>query len=143
MLDLFDLVAHVHPPTSARIESLTEHSKGRPIGVLVTLVEAYEQKHYRIDPPDPIEAIKFRVEQLELKPSAWRISSGRIRVSETWLDGCIVTTLGVSTARPLASRADRPCPVRPPEMSLGRLVTSRAGLPDEACRSARVRPSAQ
>lgn len=82
MLDLFDLVAHVHPPTSARIESLTEHSKGRPIGVLVTLVEAYEQKHYRIDPPDPIEAIKFRVEQLELKPSAWRISSGRSRVSE-------------------------------------------------------------
>ena len=25
--------------------------------------------HYRIDPPDPIEAIKFRMEQLELKPS--------------------------------------------------------------------------
>jgi HTH-type transcriptional regulator/antitoxin HigA len=30
--------------------------------VLVTLVEAYEQKHFRIDPPDPIEAIKFRME---------------------------------------------------------------------------------
>jgi antitoxin component HigA of HigAB toxin-antitoxin module len=37
--------------------------------VLVTRVEVYEQKHYRIDPPDPIEAIKFRMEQLELKPS--------------------------------------------------------------------------
>ena len=37
--------------------------------VLVTLVEAYEQKHHSIDPPDPIEAIKFRMEQLDLKPS--------------------------------------------------------------------------
>jgi len=43
--------------------------KGDRLEVLVTLVEAYEQRHYRIDPPDPIEAIKFRMEQLELKPS--------------------------------------------------------------------------
>ena len=44
-------------------------AKGDRLDVLVTLVEMYEQKHYRIDPPDPIEAIKFRMEQLELKPS--------------------------------------------------------------------------
>ena len=51
--------------------------------VLVTLVEAYEQKHYRMDPPDPIEAIKFRMEQLELKPSDLaKILGGRSRVSE-------------------------------------------------------------
>ena len=31
--------------------------------VLLTLVEAYETKHHHIDPPDPIEAIKFRMEQ--------------------------------------------------------------------------------
>ena len=31
--------------------------------VLATLVERYEQEHYPIDPPDPIEAIKFRMEQ--------------------------------------------------------------------------------
>ncbi|KAG1474669.1 hypothetical protein G6F57_010282 [Rhizopus arrhizus] len=31
--------------------------------ILVTLVEAYEAKHYRIEPPDPIEAIRFRMEQ--------------------------------------------------------------------------------
>ena len=43
--------------------------KGDRLEVLVTRVEAYEQKHHRIDPPDPIEAIKFRMEQLELKPS--------------------------------------------------------------------------
>ena len=31
--------------------------------VLTTLVEAYEQAHFPIDAPDPIEAIKFRLEQ--------------------------------------------------------------------------------
>lgn len=31
--------------------------------VLLTLLEAYEAKHYQIDPPDPVEAIKFRMEQ--------------------------------------------------------------------------------
>ena len=29
----------------------------------MTLVEAYERKHYPISPPDPIEAIKFRMDQ--------------------------------------------------------------------------------
>ena len=32
--------------------------------VLVALVEAYEREHHPIDPPDPIEAIRFRLEQL-------------------------------------------------------------------------------
>jgi HTH-type transcriptional regulator/antitoxin HigA len=31
--------------------------------VMVLLIEAYETKHHPIDPPDPIEAIKFRMEQ--------------------------------------------------------------------------------
>ena len=31
--------------------------------VLLTLLEAYEAKHYQIDLPDPVEAIKFRMEQ--------------------------------------------------------------------------------
>lgn len=30
--------------------------------VLLTLVEAYEAKHHAIDPPDPVDAIKFRME---------------------------------------------------------------------------------
>ena len=34
--------------------------------IMVMLIEAYEAKHYRIDPPDPIEAIKFRMEQAGL-----------------------------------------------------------------------------
>jgi HTH-type transcriptional regulator/antitoxin HigA len=40
--------------------------KGDKLDILLTLVEAYEQAHYPIDPPDPVEAIKFRMEQLGL-----------------------------------------------------------------------------
>lgn len=36
---------------------------GAYLEALVTLIEAYERKHYPIDPPTPIEAIKFRMEQ--------------------------------------------------------------------------------
>lgn len=40
-----------------------ESEEGASFDALVTLIEAYERKHYPIDPPDPIEAIKFRMEQ--------------------------------------------------------------------------------
>ena len=33
------------------------------LDVLATLLDAYEAEHYPMDPPDPIEAIKFRMEQ--------------------------------------------------------------------------------
>lgn len=36
---------------------------GEKLDVLVTLVEAYEAKHYPLDLPDPVEAIKFEMEQ--------------------------------------------------------------------------------
>ena len=36
---------------------------GDRLEVLTTLVEAYEQAHFPTDAPDPIEAIKFRLEQ--------------------------------------------------------------------------------
>jgi len=39
---------------------------GDELDVLATLVEAYEAKHYAICPPDPIEVIKFRMDQLGL-----------------------------------------------------------------------------
>lgn len=41
----------------------TDSPQGDRLDVLVTLVEAYEREHYPIDFPDPIEAIKFRMEQ--------------------------------------------------------------------------------
>ena len=58
-------------------------AKGDRLEVLVTLVEAYEQKHYKIEPPDAIEAIKFRMEQLGLKQSDLaKYLGGRSRASE-------------------------------------------------------------
>ena len=35
--------------------------------LLITLISLYEAEHYKIDAPDPIEAIKFRMEQMEIK----------------------------------------------------------------------------
>lgn len=37
--------------------------KGDRLDVLATLIDAYEAEHYPMDPPDPVEAIKFRMEQ--------------------------------------------------------------------------------
>jgi len=37
------------------------------LDILVTLVEVYEEKFYKIDAPDPVSAIKFRMEQDNLK----------------------------------------------------------------------------
>ena len=51
--------------------------------VLTTLVEAYEAQHYKIDAPDPIEAIKFRMEQESLKQKDLiEIIGSKSRVSE-------------------------------------------------------------
>jgi HTH-type transcriptional regulator/antitoxin HigA len=50
-----------------RIEAVWGAAPGTPEGdeleILVTLAEAYERRHYPIDLPDPVEAIKFRLEQ--------------------------------------------------------------------------------
>lgn len=54
-----------------RIHELMEVQPDTPeadeLDVLTTLVEAYEDKHYSIDLPDPISAIYFRMEQEGLK----------------------------------------------------------------------------
>src|SRR5450432_1935808 len=51
--------------------------------VLSILVEAYEKEHYPIPPPHPIEAIKFRLEQMGIdEKELTRIMGGRSRKSE-------------------------------------------------------------
>jgi HTH-type transcriptional regulator/antitoxin HigA len=51
----------------AEVERLWRAKSGTPKGdrldVLATLIEVYETKHCPMDPPDPIEAILFRMEQ--------------------------------------------------------------------------------
>lgn len=40
-----------------------ESPEGDRLDVLVTLIDAYEAEHFPMDPPDPVEAIRFRMEQ--------------------------------------------------------------------------------
>ncbi|WP_145003060.1 helix-turn-helix domain-containing protein [Pseudomonas oryzihabitans] len=55
-----------------RLEAVFQAQEGTPeadeMEVLVTLIEAYENKHYPIGPANPIDAIKFRMEQQGLTP---------------------------------------------------------------------------
>lgn len=44
-------------------EPSPDSEEGAYFEALITLIEAYERKHHPIDPPDPVEAIKFRMEQ--------------------------------------------------------------------------------
>jgi HTH-type transcriptional regulator / antitoxin HigA len=64
------------------IETLMAAERDTPAGerldILVTLVEAYERKHYPFDLPDPVEAIKFRMEQKGMTPKDLVPMIGRI-----------------------------------------------------------------
>jgi len=73
--------------TLSHIESLMDAKPNTvqmdELEVLTTLVEAYEEQHYKIDAPDPIEAIKFRMEQEGLKQKDLvSIVGSKSRVSE-------------------------------------------------------------
>ena len=69
------------------IEGLMQARRRTPEGdrldVLVTLVEAWEAKHYPIDLPDPVAAIKYHMEQKGLAPrDLVRFIGSRSRVYE-------------------------------------------------------------
>jgi HTH-type transcriptional regulator/antitoxin HigA len=55
----------------ARLEAIFHAEINTPEGdeaeVLSILIEKYEEEHYPIGMPDPIEAIKFRMEQMGMK----------------------------------------------------------------------------
>jgi HTH-type transcriptional regulator/antitoxin HigA len=76
-----------HAKAIRQIEKLWGAAADTPeadaLEVLVTLVDAYEAKHHPIEPPDPIEAIKFRMEQQGLTRADLEPMIGsRARVSE-------------------------------------------------------------
>jgi len=71
----------------ANIERMMDAKSGTQAGdrldILVTLVEAYEDKHWQIDPPDPIEAIKLRMAQRGLtRRDLAHVLGSKSRVSE-------------------------------------------------------------
>jgi HTH-type transcriptional regulator/antitoxin HigA len=65
------------------LESKANSKQAERLEILSILVEDYEKKHYKIDMPDPIEAINFRLEQLGLSRKDLEKTIGsRGRVSE-------------------------------------------------------------
>lgn len=57
--------------------------QGDELDLLVTLVESYEMRHYPIAPPDPVDAIKFRMEQMDMtKADLVQYIGSQSRVSE-------------------------------------------------------------
>ena len=57
--------------------------EGEEMELLSLLVEKYEQEHYQSEAPNPIEAIKFRMEQMNLKQSDIApLFGGKTRISE-------------------------------------------------------------
>jgi len=82
-----------------RIEELWGAKKDTPQGdeldLLVTLVESYEMRNYPIAPPDPIDAIKFRMEQMDMtNADLVKYLGSQSRVSEI-LNGKRKLTLGM------------------------------------------------
>ena len=70
-----------------RLEEIFDAPIGTPKGdeadILGLLVDEYEKKHYPIEAPDPIEAIKIRMEELHLKQvDLIEVIGSRSRVSE-------------------------------------------------------------
>ncbi|MEO8533680.1 MAG: DNA-binding protein [Flavobacterium sp.] len=64
-------------------EAKPNTNEGDELDILVTLIEKYEQKQYQIPEPDPIEAIKFMMEQNGLTDADLGvILNSRSRVSE-------------------------------------------------------------
>lgn len=68
--------------TLAEIEALmgarTGTVEGDRLDVLVTLVEAWERRNFPMDLPDPVEAIKLRMEQRGLTPKDLEPMIGRL-----------------------------------------------------------------
>lgn len=76
-----------HKKALLRIDALMNArpntAEGTELDVLVTLVESFENEHFPIPAPDPVAAILFRMDQMELDRKALEpFLGGRNRVSE-------------------------------------------------------------
>jgi HTH-type transcriptional regulator / antitoxin HigA len=77
--DYYKAINRIEELWGAKMDTL----EGDELDLLVTLVESYELKHYPIAPPDPIDAIKFRMEQMGLtKADMVKYLGSQSRVSE-------------------------------------------------------------
>ena len=97
----------------SRIDELmgSEHgsTEGEELDLLVTLVESWEDEHFPMGLPEPHEAIKFRMDQAELRPrDLIPIIGSRAKVAEV-LSGKRAVTM--SMARTLHERFGIPVEV--------------------------------
>ena len=96
-----------------RVERLWDSPKGSArsdeLDILATLIEAYERRHYPVDLPSPIEAIKFRLEQQGKDTRALiGVIGQRSRVHEVMLGK---RTLSLNMIRNLHQKFDIPAEV--------------------------------
>jgi len=64
-------------------DSEPETEEGDELELLSLLIDNYEKIHYPIDLPDPVEAIKFRMDQMDYKPKDLaKVIGFRSRVTE-------------------------------------------------------------
>jgi HTH-type transcriptional regulator/antitoxin HigA len=109
-----------HEHALTEVERLWGSKSGTPNGdrldVLATLIEAYEEKHDPIDVPDPIEAIKFRMDQQGLtRKDLEPLIGTRTRISEV-LNG--KRALSIAMIRKLVEKLGIPAEVliKPPSL---------------------------
>lgn len=88
-----------HVAALKEIEGLMDAELGTPEGdrldLLATLVEAYEAKHFPMELPNPIDAIKFRMEQKGLTPKDLQPMIGRSNRVYEILNGTRPLTLAM------------------------------------------------
>lgn len=114
--------------------------EGDQLDVLITLVQAYEREHHPISPPDPIDAIKFRAEQLGIgRKGLEGIIGSRARVAEV-LAG--TRALSIAMIRRLHRELDIPAEVlirevRRPSVARGRTGEARKPVARDASGSPR------
>src|SRR5260370_14314212 len=117
--------------TLARIEKIFDAkpgtTKGDELELLLLLVETYEDKAYPIDTPDPIAALRFRMEQEGLRPKDLIPYIGsKSKVSEV-LNG--QRPLSLTMIRKLVTGLHFPAEValRAPQAAPARRIIPRAG----------------
>jgi len=97
-------------------------AEGDELELLAALIEIYEERHAPVPPPDPIEAIRFRMEQEGLRPQDLvPILGSRSRVSEV-LNG--KRSLTLTMIRRLHQQLGIPADVLLGETKIGRLRTA-------------------
>src|SRR5712692_6360227 len=125
--------------TLARIEAIFDAkpgtAKGDELELLLLLVETYEDRTYPIDLPDPIDALRFRMDQEGLKPkdlipyigSKSKVSevlSGRRALSLTMIRKLVA---GLHFPAEVALRETKPAPARPTRQRAGNRRVRSAG----------------